>query len=216
MCFKKKTKCEIEGSNFACIECMRRNTKCKFTMRREKREHLKRYDLLLFPLKHDKATRANRFVRSQYIKELEDRVSRTEAVLKAVGLLDDEEGSNNEESTDDDGDQPDSDSEPDREKRPKSSNSETKSGRNRPRRHVSLDHNAGSSTTTTAAHTDRNSCPSLSRAHSPSTSERRCSAPGNSDLQHVPVLSFDGREESRYYGLLAYVLYSYVSDLLFG
>lgn len=157
---------------------------------------------------------ANGLVRSQYVKELEDRVSRTEAVLKAVGLLDDED-SNHGESTDGEGDQPDSDSEPEREreKRPQSSNSETKSSRNRGRRHVSLDHNTGS--TNPAANTDRNSCPSLSRGHSPSTGERRCSAPGNSDLQHVPVLSFDGREESRYYGLLPYMLYAYGYNVLF-
>lgn len=133
-------------------------------------------------------------------------MSRTEALLKAVGLLD-EESSNNEESTDEDDEQPDSDSEPEREKGQSSSKSEAKSGHNRTRRHASLDHNAGS--ITTAGNTDRNSCPSLSRGHSPSTGERRCSGPGNSDLQHVPVLSFDGREESRYYGLLTYVLSVY-------
>lgn len=138
-------------------------------------------------------------------------MSRTEALLKAVGLLD-EESPNNEELSDEDGDQPDSDSEPEREKGQPSSNSEAKSGRNRTRRHVSLDHNTGSSTT--AGDADRNSCPSLSRGRSPSVGERRCSAPGNSDLQHVPVLSFDDREESRYYGSLTYVLYAYGFDIV--
>lgn len=50
MCSKKKTKCELEGSNTACTQCMRRNTRCKFTTRREKRESLKRYLLSHCPV----------------------------------------------------------------------------------------------------------------------------------------------------------------------
>lgn len=51
MCSRKKTKCEFEGSNTSCTQCMRRNTRCKFTTRREKRENLKRYLISLFLIK---------------------------------------------------------------------------------------------------------------------------------------------------------------------
>lgn len=42
-CYKKKIKCEVEGSHTTCVQCMRRNIRCKFITRKEKKENLKRY-----------------------------------------------------------------------------------------------------------------------------------------------------------------------------
>ncbi|KAE8136243.1 fungal-specific transcription factor domain-containing protein [Aspergillus pseudotamarii] len=70
MCYKKKVKCEVEGSDTACIQCMRRNITCKFTTRKEKRDNLKR---------------------TNYVKNLEERLRKTESLLRAAGLLDDED-----------------------------------------------------------------------------------------------------------------------------
>ncbi|RAL11334.1 transcription factor domain-containing protein [Aspergillus homomorphus CBS 101889] len=68
-CYKRKIKCEVEGSDTTCIQCKRRNVTCKFTTRKEKRETLKR---------------------TQYVRTLEERVRRTESLLRAAGLLDEE------------------------------------------------------------------------------------------------------------------------------
>ncbi|KAI9924643.1 hypothetical protein MW887_006917 [Aspergillus wentii] len=81
MCYKKKIKCEVEGSNPACIQCLRRNVRCKFTTRKEKKENTRR---------------------TQYIKNLEERLRQAEAVLKAAGILDDEILSQGELTDDDD------------------------------------------------------------------------------------------------------------------
>lgn len=57
MCHKKKTKCELEGSNTTCVQCMRRNTRCNYTTRREKRENLKRYRHRSLPVASNNAKR---------------------------------------------------------------------------------------------------------------------------------------------------------------
>ncbi|EAU35473.1 conserved hypothetical protein [Aspergillus terreus NIH2624] len=65
-CYRKKIKCEFEGANTTCIHCMRRNTTCRFSSRKEKREALKR---------------------THYVKNLEDRLHKMETLLKAAGLI---------------------------------------------------------------------------------------------------------------------------------
>lgn len=133
------------------------------------------------------------FPRSHYVKELEERVSRTESLLKAAGLLD--ESSNHDGFADGEGEQLESDSERERENENDRSSSRWKVKR----RTASSDQNPGSAST--IANPNRNSFPSAAKNHPASGSERRRSLPGSSNIQHVPVLSFDGREESRYYGL---------------
>lgn len=128
-------------------------------------------------------------------------MSRTESLLKVAGLLD--ESSNHDEFADGGGEQLESDSERERENENEndqsSSSWKAKPNRERSRRTASLDQNPGSAPT--IANPDRNSFPSAAKNHPASGSERRRSLPGSNNIQHVPVLSFDGREESRYYGL---------------
>ena len=135
--------------------------------------------------------------RSQYVKELEERVRRTESLLKAAGLLDEE--SARDELVDGEGDQPDSDSEHDNGRN--ENLSETADwgviSDNQPRRHALTGQELGSTT----GNLGRSSCPPLGPKRSSTRHERRHSATGCSDLQHVPVLRADDREESRYYGL---------------
>ncbi|ODM24452.1 hypothetical protein SI65_02042 [Aspergillus cristatus] len=128
--------------------------------------------------------------------ELEERVRRTESLLKAAGLLDEE--SARDELVDGEADQPDSESEHDNGRN--EDISETADwgviSDNQPRPHALTGQKLGSTT----GNLDRNSCPSLGPKRSSTHHERRHSATGCSDLQHVPVLRADDREESRYYG----------------
>lgn len=123
---------------------------------------------------------------------------RTESLLKAAGLLD-EESADQDEIIDGEGDQPDSDSEHDNGRG--NEDSETADWGvitdNQPRRHLLTGQKSGSTT----GNLDRSSCPPLGPKRSSTHHERRHSATGCSDLQHVPVLRADDREESRYYGL---------------
>ena len=163
------------------------------------------FPFLFFPLakkkkKKVKIMEAKKFPRSHYVKELEERVSRTESLLKAAGLLD--ESSNHDEFTDGEGEQLEkSDSERGRENENDQSSSswKAKPNRERTRRTASLGQNPGSAPTIPKL--NRNSFSSATTNHPASGSERRRSLPGSSNIQHVPVLSFDVREESRYYGL---------------
>lgn len=197
MCHKKKTKCELEGSNTVCVQCMRRNTRCKYTTGREKRENLKRYAIILYMLRGKTITKISES-RSQYVKELEERVRRTESLLKAAGLLD-EEGAGQDELVDGEGDQPDSDSEHDNGRNEDISGTKNSGAitDNQPRRHLLTGQKSGSTT----GNLDRSSCPPLGPKRPPTNRERKYSATGCSDLQHIPVLRADDREESRYYGL---------------
>ncbi|KAJ5602010.1 hypothetical protein N7510_011544 [Penicillium lagena] len=89
MCYRRKTRCEVDGSNPVCLQCMRRSTKCFFPSRKEKRAGLKR---------------------KQYVRSLKERLGRLESLLKTAGILD--ENAMSEELSDDDDDDPaDEDSE---------------------------------------------------------------------------------------------------------
>lgn len=122
---------------------------------------------------------------------------RTESLLKAAGLLDEESARN--ELVDGEADQPDSESEHDNGRN--EDISETADwgviSDNQPRHHALTGQKLGSTT----GNLDRSSCPPLGPKRSSTHHERRHSATGCSDLQHVPVLRADDREESRYYGL---------------
>lgn len=135
--------------------------------------------------------------RSQYVRELEERVRRTESLLKAAGLLDEKNAQD--ELVVGEEDQPDSDSERDNGR--ENGNSKTADWGaitdNQPRRHLLTGRKSGSTT----GNLDRSSCPPLGPKRPSTNCERRHSATGCSDLQHVPVLRADDREESRYYGL---------------
>ncbi|KAL4998205.1 fungal-specific transcription factor domain-containing protein [Aspergillus recurvatus] len=60
-CYKRKIKCEFDESAETCIQCMRRNLTCKVS-------------------KNDKHKR------SRYVKSLEERLRKTESLLKAAGI----------------------------------------------------------------------------------------------------------------------------------
>ncbi|KAL4918969.1 fungal-specific transcription factor domain-containing protein [Aspergillus aurantiobrunneus] len=66
MCYKRKIKCEFDDSNGTCIQCMRRNLNCKALSGKVKRDNHKR---------------------SRYVKTLEDRLRKTETLLRAAGIL---------------------------------------------------------------------------------------------------------------------------------
>ncbi|KAI9376711.1 fungal-specific transcription factor domain-containing protein [Aspergillus egyptiacus] len=66
LCYKRKIKCEFEGSNETCVQCMRRNLSCKTTSPAGTRDDHKR---------------------SRYVKSLEERLKRTESLLRAAGIL---------------------------------------------------------------------------------------------------------------------------------
>ncbi|KKK26598.1 hypothetical protein ARAM_003843 [Aspergillus rambellii] len=68
-CYKRKIKCEVEGSSGTCIQCMRRNITCKIASRKGKRDNLKR---------------------SRYVRSLEERLRKTESLLRAAGILNEE------------------------------------------------------------------------------------------------------------------------------
>lgn len=131
-------------------------------------------------------------------------MSRTESLLKAAGLLD--ENSNYDEFANGEGEQLESDSEREHENEndQSSPNWKAKLNRERTRRNASLGQNPGSAPTTGNSH--QNSFLPVARNHPASGIERRRSLPGSSNIQHVPVLSFDGREESRYYGSSIFLL----------
>ncbi|RDW69031.1 transcription factor domain-containing protein [Aspergillus mulundensis] len=62
MCHKKKIKCEFDESAGTCMQCMRRNQNCKILSGGEKHK------------------------RSRYVRGLEERLRKTEALLRAAGL----------------------------------------------------------------------------------------------------------------------------------
>lgn len=127
---------------------------------------------------------------------------KTESLLRAAGLLD-EEGSSHD-GFDGEGQQLDSDSEHENEHGNEDINRPldwgTAADHGRTRRHASTGHNPGS-VPMAEKNFSRNSCPSFGPDSSLDLCERRRSSPGSSNIQHVPVLKIDDREESRYYGL---------------
>lgn len=115
---------------------------------------------------------------------------KTESLLKAAGLLD-EESIGHDEFPDGEGNHLDSDSDREHEQDSEGiqGSSNWESDRTRTRSHAPIDSS------------NRNPSPSLGPSNQHTRSERRRSSPGSSNLQHLPVLKMDGREESRYYGL---------------
>lgn len=103
---------------------------------------------------------------------------KTESLLKAAGLLD-EESLTHDEFPDGEGNQMDSDSERENEQENEGIQ--------------------GSSNWEGDRMDSSNQYLSPSLGHD--QSERRRSSPGSSNLQHLPVMKLDVREESRYYGL---------------
>ncbi|KAJ5163086.1 Transcription factor [Penicillium coprophilum] len=81
-CHRKKIKCEIEGSNLACVQCIRRNTQCVFPVQHEKRDDQQSSD--------------------EYIKSLKDRLVRVESLLRTAGILQEGDMSHDEFSDEDD------------------------------------------------------------------------------------------------------------------
>ncbi|KAI3271328.1 transcriptional regulator family: Fungal Specific TF [Penicillium roqueforti] len=86
MCHRKKTKCELEGSNSTCVQCMRRNTQCVFPAQHEKRDNQQSTD--------------------EYVKSLKDRLVRVESLLRTAGILQESDMSHDDFSDEDDDDGP--------------------------------------------------------------------------------------------------------------
>ncbi|KAK9595800.1 transcription factor domain-containing protein [Aspergillus fumigatus Af293] len=80
-CYKSKIKCEPSASNTSCKQCTRRRIPCELTSRKEKQERTKR---------------------RLYVKALKERLYRVESLLKAAGLVNEENLSSPEASSDDD------------------------------------------------------------------------------------------------------------------
>ncbi|GCB17746.1 uncharacterized transcriptional regulatory protein PB24D3.01 [Aspergillus awamori] len=188
-CYKKKVKCETEGSGTTCIQCLRRNTTCKFTTRKEKREDLKR---------------------AHYVRTLENRVRRTESILRAAGLLSDDLMSLDGGLSDDDGDRrPDYGSDSGDESispyfSPREVSSRRSSGAltsdgSRDYDHLQYraptENDAGPSTSYAAP-----SRQSLGPSNSSKLPEDGSSPSKKCSHTHAPVFKLDSREDDRYYG----------------
>ncbi|PWY79896.1 C6 transcription factor [Aspergillus eucalypticola CBS 122712] len=187
-CYKKKVKCETEGSGATCIQCLRRNTTCKFTTRKEKRDDLKR---------------------AHYVRTLENRVKRTESILRAAGLLSDDPMSLDGGLSDEDDRRPDygSDSEDEsispyfspREVSSRRSSGALTSDGSRDYDHLQYraptEEDAGS----TASHATP-SRQSLDPTNSSKLPEDGSSSSKKCPHTHAPVFKLDSREDSRYYG----------------
>ncbi|KAE8378934.1 fungal-specific transcription factor domain-containing protein [Aspergillus bertholletiae] len=165
MCYKKKIKCEVEGSNTACIQCMRRNIACKFTTRKEKRENLKR---------------------SNYVKSLEDRLRKTEALLRTAGLLDDEEISQLYSDGEDGNDNIEDENDADHGLNEPGSSRRCDSGLLKLRDSAHIANEEPNAT----------SGPGLSNK----SAGRSQKLPWDSTLHQPPLFRYDSREDSRYYG----------------
>ncbi|CAG8123834.1 unnamed protein product [Penicillium olsonii] len=81
MCHRKKTKCEIEESSSACVQCMRRGTLCILPAQKEKRDDLQS---------------------DEYVHSLKERLARIESLLKTAGVLQEGDISDDDLSDDDD------------------------------------------------------------------------------------------------------------------
>ncbi|KAE8399473.1 fungal-specific transcription factor domain-containing protein [Aspergillus pseudonomiae] len=165
MCYKKKVKCEVEGSDTACIQCMRRNIACKFTTRKEKRDSLKR---------------------TNYVRTLEERLRKTESLLRAAGLLDDEDIS----QLDTGGEFGNENSEDE---------SDIDHGQNEPCGSRSRD--SGMLISKDSVHVANEESSITSGANLSSKSvEWSQKLPWDSTLHQPPLFRLDSREDSRYYG----------------
>ncbi|RAH77307.1 hypothetical protein BO86DRAFT_383092 [Aspergillus japonicus CBS 114.51] len=171
-CYKRKIKCEVEGSNNACIQCMRRNIPCKFTTRKEKRESLKR---------------------TQYVRTLEERVKRTESLLRAAGLFA-EELSLEDEYLSEEGDDHDRDMD---------SDDDLISPYFSPRAGVSRRNSEPSALDASSDLPDAQPHPSNDKGKlqaAPESPKGRNRAIPKSGQPHAPLFALDNREEYRYYG----------------
>ncbi|KAJ5735388.1 uncharacterized protein N7483_000513 [Penicillium malachiteum] len=91
MCYRKKTRCEVEGPGMICLQCIRRRTKCVFPSQQqhvvppqeEKQEQLPSND--------------------RYIESLKTRLERVESLLLAAGILHESDITQDTLSDDDDG-----------------------------------------------------------------------------------------------------------------
>ncbi|RAQ52896.1 Zn(II)2Cys6 transcription factor [Aspergillus flavus] len=165
MCYKKKVKCEVEGSDTACIQCMRRNITCKFTTRKEKRDNLKRY-------------------RMNYVKTLEERLKKTESLLRAAGLLDDDDDITQLDSGGEDGND--------------NSEGETDIDHTQNEHYGSMSRDSGMPASTDSIHVanEESNVTSLSTK----SAGRSQKLPWDSTLHQPPLFRYDPREDSRYYG----------------
>ncbi|KAL4746612.1 hypothetical protein BDW72DRAFT_30929 [Aspergillus terricola var. indicus] len=76
-CYKRKVKCEFDESAGTCIQCMRRNLHCK-------------------------VSKGDKHKRSRYVKSLEERLRKTESLLRAAGISVEEDDAEDDSSVDDD------------------------------------------------------------------------------------------------------------------
>ncbi|KAJ5709345.1 hypothetical protein N7493_010679 [Penicillium malachiteum] len=90
MCYRKKTRCEVDGPGLICLQCIRRRTKCVFPSQQqvappqeEEQEQLPSND--------------------QYIDSLKTRLERVESLLLAAGILHESDITQDTLSEDDDG-----------------------------------------------------------------------------------------------------------------
>ncbi|PWY91212.1 hypothetical protein BO70DRAFT_384724 [Aspergillus heteromorphus CBS 117.55] len=185
-CYKKKTKCEVEGSSRTCVQCLRRNTACKFTTRKEKREDLKR---------------------SHYIRTLEDRVRKTESLLRVAGLLNedligpDHDPSDEDEGTDSGADSEDEIISPyfsprDFSSRRSSAALISDGTRDSDRAQYRASTGEDPDTTSDAASASARHPP----GHNASSKTAECGHSEECSHTHAPVFKWDSREDSRYYG----------------
>lgn len=123
--------------------------------------------------------------RAQYARALEERLRRTETLLRAAGVLD-EAAFDQEELYNDEDEQSTSDIESEDELAPVSPNLPIK-------QEEPLDRGPKTSSRKPAAK-------SASKSSASSTDPRPSRLPGNSDAQQIPVFKMDHREEFRYYG----------------
>ncbi|KAJ5524330.1 hypothetical protein N7494_010980 [Penicillium frequentans] len=92
MCYRKKTKCEVEGPQMVCVQCIRRRTKCVFPSQQQPQPQ---------PQETDHETQSS----DQYVESLKDRLERVEALLVAAGILHESDIGQDTPSEDEDDDQ---------------------------------------------------------------------------------------------------------------
>ncbi|KAE8353996.1 fungal-specific transcription factor domain-containing protein [Aspergillus coremiiformis] len=170
-CYQKKVKCEVEGSNSTCVQCMRRNITCRFTTRKEKRERLKR---------------------TNYVKALEDRLRKTESLLRAAGLLDDEDICQFEFSEEDGNDHSEDESDIDL------GQDERQNHKTHGSRMVMSRDSCHAANEESEVMSDAD--PLADSGHSSQSIRHNQRVPWESSLQQPPLFRYDPREESRYYG----------------
>ncbi|KAJ5649474.1 uncharacterized protein N7484_003197 [Penicillium longicatenatum] len=76
MCYRKKTKCEVEGPQMVCVQCIRRKTKCIFPSQQQLQPQPQ-------PQEKDDELQSS----DQYVEALKHRLERVEALLVAAGVL---------------------------------------------------------------------------------------------------------------------------------